>query len=92
MTKTVRGTKREAERELARLVAQVDDGVVTAMGRTVGEICERWFNLARCPTCPPRSDLSTEACSTATSCRSGASFLPSACGPPTSTSGTARSA
>ena len=30
VTKTVRGTRREAERELARLVANVDDGVATS--------------------------------------------------------------
>jgi integrase len=38
-TKTVRGTKREAEKELARLVAQVDDGQVA----TMADLCEAWY-------------------------------------------------
>jgi integrase len=43
VTRTVRGTKRGAEKELARLVAQVDDGLVVAQSGTIGELVERWF-------------------------------------------------
>jgi integrase len=46
VTRTVRGTKREAARELARLVAQVDDGLVIAKAGTVGDLCERWYEQA----------------------------------------------
>lgn len=46
VTRTVRGTKREASRELARLVAQVDDGLIIAKAGTVGDLCERWFAQA----------------------------------------------
>ena len=46
VTRTVRGTKREASRELARLVAQVDDGLVVAKAGTVGDLCERWYEQA----------------------------------------------
>jgi integrase len=46
VTRTVHGTKREAARELARLVAQVDDGLVVAKAGTVGDLCERWYDQA----------------------------------------------
>ncbi len=46
VTRTVQGTKREASRELARLVAQVDDGAVVAKAGTVGDLCERWYAQA----------------------------------------------
>jgi integrase len=46
VTRTVRGTKREAARELARLVAQADDGLVVAKAGTVGDLCERWYEQA----------------------------------------------
>jgi integrase len=46
VTRTVHGTKREAARELARLVAQVDDGLVVAKAGTVGDLCERWYEQA----------------------------------------------
>lgn len=46
VTRTVHGTKREAARELARLVAQVDDGLVVAKAGTVGDLCERWYGQA----------------------------------------------
>jgi integrase len=45
-TRTVHGTKREASRELARLVAQVDDGLVIAKPGTVADLCERWYGQA----------------------------------------------
>ncbi len=45
VTKTYRGTRREAERELARLVVQAEDGQVSVKGAgtTVGELCEQWY-------------------------------------------------
>ncbi len=43
MTRTVRGTKKEAGRELARLVVQVEDGQFSIKTGTVGELCERWY-------------------------------------------------
>ncbi len=46
VNKTVRGGRREAERELARLVAQVEDGVAKARSGTVGDLCEKWFEQA----------------------------------------------
>ena len=43
-TKTFRGTRREAERELARLVVQAEDGQFSMKGgTTVGELCEQWY-------------------------------------------------
>ena len=46
VTKTFRGGCCEAERELARLVTDVDDGVSTANSGTVGALCEKWFEHA----------------------------------------------
>ena len=46
VSRTVHGTKREAARELARLVSQVDDGLVVATAGTVGDLCERWYEQA----------------------------------------------
>ena len=45
LTKTFRGTRKEAERELARLVVQAEDGQfsVRGTGTTVGELCEQWY-------------------------------------------------
>ena len=43
-TRTVRGSRREAERALARLVAEVEDGAVAVRAGTVAELCERWFS------------------------------------------------
>ena len=56
VTRTVRGTKREAARELARLVAQVDDGLVAAKAGTVGELCERWYTQAQLDLSPAVAD------------------------------------
>ncbi len=42
LRRSVRGTKREAERELARLVVEADEHE----GETVGELLERWFEIA----------------------------------------------
>jgi len=43
LTKTFRGTRRDAERELARLVVQADDGQVAVRGGTLAELCEQWY-------------------------------------------------
>ena len=43
LTRTVKGTKKEASRELARLVVQVEDGQFSVKTGTVGELCERWY-------------------------------------------------
>jgi integrase len=56
VTKTVRGARREAERELARLVAQVDDGTVTAKSGTVGELIERWYAKGELEWSPTTAD------------------------------------
>jgi transposase InsO family protein len=43
--KTVHGTKREAERELARFVTEVSDGARSSTKSTsVGELLEQWFS------------------------------------------------
>jgi integrase len=40
--RTVRGTKRDAERALARLGVEVEDGAATVSAGTVGELLDRW--------------------------------------------------
>lgn len=46
LERTVRGTRREAERALARLVVEVDEGRhVAAAQMTVGEVVDRWLAL-----------------------------------------------
>jgi integrase len=47
VTRTVRGGKREADRALARLVTEVEQGSVLAHSGTVAELCERWFEASR---------------------------------------------
>jgi integrase len=46
VSKTFRGGKRDAERELARLVTQVEEGTRTARSGTVAELCEKWYEFA----------------------------------------------
>lgn len=46
LTKTVRGGKRVAQRELAALVAEVDRGLVAGTDATVDDLIERWLELA----------------------------------------------
>lgn len=53
MTRTVKGTRKQAERELARLVVQVEDGQFTAKGGTISDLCERWFEQAEPDLSPP---------------------------------------
>ena len=44
LQKTVHGTKREAETELARFVTEIGDGAhASTKGSTVGELLEQWF-------------------------------------------------
>ena len=42
-TRSVRGSRREAERELARMVSAADRGTFARTGATVGELLERWL-------------------------------------------------
>ncbi len=46
-TRTMKGTKREAERALAAFVAEAERGVLATAGVLVGELLERWFEHAR---------------------------------------------
>ena len=44
--RTVHGTRREAERDLARLVVEVDEGRhVASAPMTVGELVDRWLEI-----------------------------------------------
>jgi integrase len=42
----VRGSKRDAQTALGKLVGEVGDGLVTSGAGTTGELVERWFGLA----------------------------------------------
>ena len=46
-TRTVRGSRREAERVLSRMVADADHGGFARTSATVGDLLERWFAQAR---------------------------------------------
>ncbi len=46
VSKTVRGSKRDAETALGKLIGEVGDGRVTTGGGTTGELVERWFAVA----------------------------------------------
>jgi integrase len=46
VTKTVRGSKRDAEIALGKLIGEVGDGRVTPGGGATGELVERWFGVA----------------------------------------------
>ena len=43
VSKTFRGGRRDAERELARLVAEVEAGSTSATAGTIAELCNKWF-------------------------------------------------
>jgi integrase len=43
MSRVVRGTKREAQRQLSALVASVSEGKVTSSAATMDELVERWL-------------------------------------------------
>ena len=47
VTKTVRGSKREAQRALNELVVAAERGAVARTTTTVGELLDAWFELAR---------------------------------------------
>jgi integrase len=51
-TRTVRGSRREAERVLARMVADADQGGFARTSATVGDLLERWFEQARADFSP----------------------------------------
>jgi hypothetical protein len=58
--RTVQGSKREAERELARLVVEVDDGRHVAAGPvTFGDLLDRWLDVKRLSVEPTTLRLST---------------------------------
>lgn len=53
ISRTIKGTRREAERALSRLVVEVDEGKTTpARGRTVATLAEAWLK-ARGPSWSP---------------------------------------
>lgn len=90
-TKTVRGSRREAERALARLVADVEDGAVAVRAGTVAELCERWFSQVE-PTCRPRPPMGIGSSSTAASSRGSATHRSASSEHPISTGGIRSSA
>ena len=46
LQRTVQGSRKEAERELARLVVEVDEGRhVASAPMTMGELLDRWLDL-----------------------------------------------
>lgn len=57
-SKTVRGSKREAQSALAAMVAAADQGAVGRARGTVGELLERWFEHAA-PDFSPKTALET---------------------------------
>jgi len=46
-TRTVRGSRRKADRVLARMVADPDQGGFARTSATVGDLLEHWFPQAR---------------------------------------------
>ncbi len=81
-SKTFCGGRREAERELARLVAEVEAGSTTAAAGTVAELCNKWFEYA-CPNLSPAVSAEYRA----TTCSSP---TPSYCSKPSPRSSKAR--
>jgi hypothetical protein len=47
VTRTFRGSAREADKALAKLVSEVDSGTVVAYAATMSDLCERWFGATR---------------------------------------------
>ena len=45
ISKQLRGGKRDAERELAHFVTQVEEGTRTAVSGAIADLCEKWFEL-----------------------------------------------
>ena len=58
MTRTVHGSKANAERALKALVVEVESGRLPRTGATVGELLEAWFAVAS-PGFSPRTVLET---------------------------------
>ena len=56
VSRTVKGPRRDAVKELARLVAQVDDGVVTANTGTVRELVEACYSRGELNWTPTTAD------------------------------------
>ncbi len=52
LTRTVRGTRRDAEVELTKLLRQIDEGAIAPKSGSVGELVEAWYRL-RLPTLSP---------------------------------------
>lgn len=53
LERTVRGTRRDAEREMARLVVEVDEGRhAAAAPMTFGELLDRWLEAKRASVAP----------------------------------------
>jgi len=45
VTRTVRGTRRDAEVECTKLLRQIDEGAVVPRAGTIGELVEAWYGL-----------------------------------------------
>ncbi len=56
VSRTVKGSRRDAEKQLARLVTRVDDGVITANAGTVGELVELWYSRGELEWSPTTAD------------------------------------
>ena len=55
-TTTVRGTKREAEKELARLLVEAERGTIATSGRmTVADLADRWLTNHVIPNLTPKT-------------------------------------
>src|SRR5579862_4292896 len=60
VTRTVKGTKRDAERALTQLLSELDQGKVTpGTRRTFGDAAERWLEMAA-PDMSPGTVVTTE--------------------------------
>jgi hypothetical protein len=57
VTRTVRSGRRDAERELARLVASVEEAAKVVKAGTVGELCEKWSEITGPELSPAVSGL-----------------------------------
>jgi hypothetical protein len=45
VTRTIRGTRRDAEVECTKLLRQIDEGAVVPRAGTIGELVEAWYGL-----------------------------------------------
>ncbi len=53
VSRTVRGSHRDAEVELTKLLRQVDEGAIAPRAGTVGELVESWYRLREPDLSPP---------------------------------------